>query len=174
MPSAPPRTSRSGCLIAVYIMLGLGALVLVAGGIGVWLFLRSERGQNVMKMAREGMTLAREAASAPGTAELRAAGCSQAMVMSSARMRDLIGDVPAQGDDGKASASTTQTMLFCQLATSDGVGPDCGEIARAYAKAVPDAPERISVVVRGAGIGGNRCQGVFARDGVLVEPLERE
>jgi hypothetical protein len=77
-PGGPKE--RSGCLVALYVVLGLGVLLIVIAGIGSWLFLRSEEGQRVLEAARQGVEWAEDAAQAPGTAELRESGCETAMV----------------------------------------------------------------------------------------------
>ena len=50
-PGGPKE--RSGCLVALYVVLGLGLLLIVIAGIGSWLFLRSEQGQRVLEAARQ-------------------------------------------------------------------------------------------------------------------------
>lgn len=166
----PPgeRASRSGCLIALYVMLGLGAFVLVAGAIAVWLFLRSETGQRLTETVSSGIALTREATTAPGTAELRAAGCSQAMVIPTARMLELFGQELPEADPD-ADTFNEATVVLCQRATDDAGAPDCADVARIYGDAVPDAPPRFGVVVQGAGRGDAVCEGAYGPDGTLLD-----
>jgi hypothetical protein len=170
------RKPRSGCLIALYAAFGVGALLLLVGAIATWIFLRSEQGQKVLEVAKESVAFAEEAMQAPGTEELRAAGCAQAMVMSSARMLELMGELVPELREGGADAGSLAdaTVVLCQLGMLEGKGPDCAEVARLYAASVPDAPERVAVIVQGQGRSKAECQGFHARDGSFLGPLGRE
>lgn len=163
--------SRSGCLTALYIALGVGVLLVLVAGAGVWLFLRSEQGQRLVTVAREGMTMAQEAMTAPGTDALRSAGCRQPMVMSSARLTELARVLGPEGPAENISALGVETLVVCQSIREEGSAPGCSEIARTYAAAVPDAPARFAVTVTHAR-GGTACQGVYTPDGTLIEPVE--
>jgi hypothetical protein len=178
-PPVPPSggKSRSGCLLALYIALGIVVAALLALAIGAWVFVRSETGQRFIEVAREGISLTREAARAPGTDALRAAGCSQAMVMSMDRMFDLLGEIaPEARQRGRrrGGAPMEGTLVFCQMAANDGKDADCARLARTYAEAVPDGPERFGLVVQASGNGRPVCQGTYGRDGTFLEPLERQ
>lgn len=168
-PPLPPseRKPRSGCLTALYIMLGLGAFILVVGAIGIWLFLRSETGRQFTETVSSGIALTTEATRAPGTQELRAAGCSQAMVIPAARMFELLG-AAAPEVRAESGAFGEQTVVMCQLSTADDSAPDCADVARIYAAAVPDGPERFGVIVQ-AQRGGALCDGAYGRDGSRLE-----
>src|SRR5690606_16694888 len=97
-PPVPRRPSdrRSGCTTAILIIAGVGGALLISGFIAVWLFFRSDTGQRWVGLAREGYTMSREAMNAPGTDVLRANGCSQAMVVETGRMMELLADVVPQ------------------------------------------------------------------------------
>jgi hypothetical protein len=168
--------SRSGCLIALYVVLGLAVLILLAGGLGVWVFLRSETGQKVWRTVTAGVTLTREATRAPGTDALRAGGCSQALVVPTGRVVELLGEfVPEVRTGGRdAGAFGEQTVVLCQVDTGDAMPPDCAEVARVYAGAAPAAPERFGVVVQVRGQRNAVCQGSYARDGSFLDPPEPE
>jgi hypothetical protein len=169
-PQAAPA-QRSGCLTAVYVALGLGLLMLLATGIGIWVFLRSETGQRVMEAAREGITHAREAASAPGTGALRGAGCDQAMVLPLGRIFEILGVTPgSRGGRSGTRRLPSETVVLCQLSRLDA-GPDCAGVARVYADAVPTAPERFAVLVQALG-GRSKCEGIYAPDGSFLESLD--
>jgi hypothetical protein len=170
----PTRTQRSGCLLALYIMLGLGALVLVTVGIGIWLFVRSEPGQQWIGVAGRSISLMQQAQRAPGTDALRAAGCAQAMVMPVGKMAELIGEITPHARKQAPESFAARTLVLCQINTGDGSGPDCAEVARIYAGAAPEAPDGFSVIVQDQGRGQPRCQRSYGRTGATLEPLERE
>lgn len=169
-----PRTSRSGCLIALYVLLAFGIVTLVLVAAGAWVFLRSETGQRVTQAVTEGISLTREAQSAPGTEALRAAGCSQAMVIPTGRMLELASEFAAEArtDPGAdAGPFGEASVVMCQLDVVDDA-PDCPEVARVYAGAVPDGPERFGVVVQQENGRRPVCQGSYGRDGSVLEPLQ--
>lgn len=92
--------------------------------------------------------LAQEAAQAPGTRELRAAGCSEAFVLDLGRAREL-GIAPGDTRAG--------TVILCRAPRA----LDCAELARAYAGAVAPAPERVFVSVRMPGLQPEACSGTI-------------
>lgn len=154
-------------------MLGIGVVLLLITGIGIFLFARSEQGQKLISGISEGISLVREASQAPGTDALRAAGCTQAMVMPTAKMIELLSqinpevrqEVPELGGDG--------TLVLCQPASADA-GPGCEEVARIYAGAAPQAPEQFGVMVQPQRGSEPKCQGTYARDGSFLGPLEQK
>jgi hypothetical protein len=169
-PPAPPQ-GRSGCLTALYIVLGLGLVALVVLIVGGWLFLRSETGQQVMTTVREGVTLAQEASTAPGTEALRDAGCGQALVMSAARLRDVAGAIVTGLPEG-AGLAGAERVLFCQASRGGDPPPACADLVRRYAGAVDDAPDRMAVLVQVAGQSDAACQGVYSPDGTFLAAFD--
>ena len=170
-PTAPK--SRSGCLLALYIVLGIGAVLVVVTGIAIFLFARSERGQKLISGISEGISLVREASQAPGTDALRAAGCTQAMVMPTAKMIELVSEIAPQAREEVPELPGDGTLVLCQPASMD-TGPDCAEVARIYAGAAPNAPEQFAVMVQAQRGGKTKCQGSYARDGSFLGPLEQK
>jgi len=165
---------RSGCLTVLYVVLGLFALMAVTFGVGTCMFLRSETGQKVVKTAREGFSVLREATSAPGTKELREAGCDVAMVMAFSRMIDVLKEI---APEAAQRTSTDQlpgngTLIMCQLQPGAIDAPDCATVARTYGSAVQDAAPRFGVIVQEAGAQKARCRGTYGRDGQFIAPLE--
>ena len=171
-----PRASdqRSGCLTVLYVVLGLFALMGVTFGVGTCMFMRSETGQKVIKTAREGISVMREASTAPGTQELRDRGCEIAMVMAFTRMFEVLKEISPQiaEEAGKQQMPGNGTMVMCQIRTGAIDAPDCPEVARTYAAAVPKPPARFGVMVQEQSGGQARCQGTYAPDGTYIEPFE--
>jgi hypothetical protein len=62
------------------------------------------------------------------------------------------------------------TMILCQVTTADTPAPACSDVARVYARAVPNAPERFGVTVQQRN--KSTCEGKFTRDGTFVEPMQ--
>lgn len=171
-PGGPKE--RSGCLVALYVVLGLGALLIVLAGIATWLFVRSEEGQRVLEAAREGVALAEAAGQAPGTDQLRESGCETAMVTTFRQMFGLAAEfLPAeQRGEVEESPLADETLVLCMLGIFSDAAPDCGDVARVYGAAVPDPPERFVVVVEKQGLSQGQCQGFFAPDGRFLGELD--
>jgi hypothetical protein len=160
--------------VALYVVLGLGALLIVLTGIATWLFVRSEEGQRVLEAAREGVALAEAAGQAPGTEQLRESGCETAMVTTFGQMFDLAAEfLPAeQRGEIEESPLADETLVLCMLGVFSDAAPDCGDVARVYGAAVPDPPERFVVVVEKQGLSQGQCQGFFAPDGRFLGKLD--
>ena len=82
-PQQPPTPAprRSGCVIVLLVIGGLLNLVCVGSGIAVFVAARSDAGKKIFSAIDQGVKLAEEGVNAPGAAELRAAGCPQAIVL---------------------------------------------------------------------------------------------
>ena len=59
-----------------------------------------------------------------------------------------------------------------QLDSSGDAGPDCDQVAKIYADAAPNAPERFGVIVQPRQ-GQAKCQGSYGRDGSFLGSLEK-
>lgn len=168
---------RSGCQLALYTIFGVGLLVVVAIGIAVWLFLESEEGQQVVEAAKQGASWITEASQAPGTAELREAGCNNALVSEMSQAIDVfVGFLHDETQKSElleemksARGLDTQRLVMCSLSPIGGTEPDCGALARTYADAVPSAPEHFLLVVLREGDDAPTCRGIYSTDGTLVE-----
>jgi hypothetical protein len=168
------RTSRSGCLIALYVVLGLVVLVLVVGSIGAWLFLRSETGQRLVRATREGISLATEAARAPGTQQLREAGCSQAMVLPMRRMTELFESLGADMGDAQEALDRDEIVVMCQMGGGETAAPSCDDVARIFIDAAGEVPETFAVVVQNRSQRGAACDARYTKDGTRIEePVEQ-
>ena len=173
-PIGPPK--RSGCRLALYTIFGLGLFAIVAVGIALWLFLESEQGQRVVEAAKQGASWMTEASQAPGTAELREAGCNNALVSEMSKAIDtFMAFLPDETQKSElleemesAGGLETQWLVMCSLSPLGATEPDCGELARTYADAVPSAPESFLLVVLRQGDDAPSCRGIYSADGTLV------
>ncbi len=177
-PIGPPK--RSGCMLAVYVLFGVGIFVLVAGGIATWLFLQTEQGQKIVEVVKQGAEWMTEASQAPGTAELRDAGCEMALVSEMSKAFDLFMTlVPNEEQKNEvleqmeaAGNLQERLLVMCTLPRIGLAAPDCGGLARTYGEAVPTAPESFFLVVIRQGDDAPSCQGIYAADGTLLETPE--
>ena len=174
-PIGPPK--RPGCRQALYAIFGLGLFVIVAVGIALWLFLESEQGERVVEAAKQGASWITEASQAPGTAELREAGCNNALISEMSKaigvfrafLPDETQKIEFLEEMESADGLETQLLVMCSLPPLGVDEPDCGELARTYADAVPSAPERFLLVVLRQGDDAPTCRGIYSTDGTMLE-----
>jgi hypothetical protein len=158
-------------MTVLYVVLGLVGFFLITSFIAVWMFLHSETGQKIASTIGKSVTLIQQASQAPGTPELRARGCTTAMVIPFDKMMEVFREIAPEMDReiDRATLRGDGTMVFCQVNTEATSAPACADIARTYAAAVPQAPERFGVTVQGRK--GKACDGTFGRDGTFIAPL---
>src|SRR5947209_2544858 len=89
---APAQKKMSGCVLALLIAGGLLALTCLIGGAVAWRATQSETGKKLFSVMGKGIEMAQKGMNAPGAAELRAAGCPQAMVLDMSTMADMLGE----------------------------------------------------------------------------------
>jgi hypothetical protein len=161
----PPQRKSSN---VVWIVLGIvGALVTLlfcAGMIGAYLIGQTPEVQRVGQLIGEGLELAQEAQTGPGTAELRAAGCQIAMVV---RPEQLEGLGRVLFDGGFPETERQTTVVNC-VQHRDAPALTCEEVVRVYVAAVPSATGPLHVTVSRGTEQEPSCQGTFATDGTPV------
>ncbi len=174
MTDVETESSRKGCLIILYAMAAAGLLALVGGGAlllaagaGLVGLTSTERGQDIVRGIAETTELAMEASSAPGTDELRAAGCSQALVSTVGAMVGVVSAFVPEDDreDLDLGAHGDEVYVMCQLTPFDDVHLDCAEVARTYGAAVSEPPERFVVMVDDLRSDDGDCLGYYDAEG---------
>lgn len=173
-PQQPPPRKKGigkGCLIAMAVT---GVLGLVCGGVVTWLGWKVYTNPDVQRAGRaigEGFEVGQEAVNAPGAAELREAGCDQAMVMRPehferiARAAEPDGGLP-EGEAGFPS------MVLCQYQYGTDETLSCEQVARAYGDAIASPPAEFGVQVQRQASGRPICSGVYAPDGERLGSLD--
>jgi hypothetical protein len=178
-PMDPQPRKRSGCMIALYVLFGVGLFFIVAGSIATYFFLQSERGQQILEVAQQGAEWVTVASQAPGTEELRQAGCEAAMVSDAGSALDIFitllpEDKRAEARSGLEAEAGTQSLdelvlVVCTLPRFSTRRPACQDLARHYGDAVPTAPESFYLMVMEQGQNAPTCQGIYAPNGTLLE-----
>lgn len=102
-----------------------------------------------------GVHLATEGMRAPGTRELRALGCSQAIVVD---MQQLLGDA------GSVREGEPRYMVTCDVAAGASA-PTCERAAETYLRAAHGTDANVNVRVLRAGSVQPECSRVFAPNG---------
>ena len=166
-PGIPGRreSDRSGLRVLLYVLLALGSLgVLTCAGL---LFLAA-RNPAVQQFVE---TMA-GSHSAPGTEQLRDAGCAVAQVIELGSVMALLPEFDEQ-EVREATALMDLTMVQCVLSKSDSGELGCDEVAKIYSSAVPDPPDRFLVQVAVQFSSQGDCQVVYSADGTPIAPLDQ-
>jgi hypothetical protein len=164
-PPIEETLRRSGTRTAasvITLLVVCGALT--CGGAALWLF-HSETGQELLAAASGTVEIAQAGLTAPGTDELRAAGCQTAMVVDFGSMLQLMAvlvdeeEMQAVLDEGIASDTP---VVSCSVAGDGGIS--CQGVARVYVEAV--APTQgFFVHLQG---GDEDCEAAFDATGELL------
>ena len=171
---------KSGCTVLLYILAAVGAIVVVVGaivllitGIKAAQFFGGEDGKRMVEGIKETVEIAEAAQGAPGTDELRAAGCDTASVMNMGDMMGAVSNFVGEEDREEIEeiASSGKLLVLCQVSFGAGEPLECDELARIYGAAVPDAPEEFMVQSQKAGRIKDHCLGVYRPDGTFVSDV---
>lgn len=143
----PQRKKRSGCMTFLALV-GIGGLAVVA----VVTFVAWRHGW--LEKVWRGGKLAYEGMNAPGTKEMHALGCDQAMVMNADEVGRLI---------GKDGPHDVAIVVVC-IARSERA-PSCNDVAEAYVQAQDGgAGSPFAVTVRNNST-GKHCTERYGADG---------
>ncbi len=132
----PPKKKgmSTGCLIALLaIVVFLGSIAAVAIYIG-YTISNNKDVQNVMGALGDVAQIALEAQNAPGTAQLRAIGCEQAMALDPIKMQKLGEKFLDGGPTPPANLPANlevERIVMCQVGAF-GTPPTCDNAAKAY------------------------------------------
>jgi hypothetical protein len=167
-------------MLALYGLFGAGLFVIVAGGVATWLFLQTEQGQKVVQGVEQAAEWMTEAIQAPGTTELRAAGCEMALVSEASQAADLFRTLlPSQEQTSQmleqmeaAGNLRERQLVMCSIASADRADPSCEELAQTYGEAVHRPSESFFLVVIRQSDDSPQCQGLYSADGTLLETIE--
>jgi hypothetical protein len=180
-PIGPPQ--RSGCMVALYVLFGVGLLAFLVGGVSLYFFLQSEQGQQFVKVVRDGAEWITVASQAPGTEELRGEGCETAMVSSASAAFNVFSVfIPEEDKQAELREQLERDaggydldellLVICALPRFSPQTPQCDQLARTYSSAVADVPDSFYVLAMQQGQDAPSCQGIYAPDGTLLESPE--
>ena len=146
----------------------LVGLVCLCSGIAVFVAARSESGKKLFSAIDQTVKLAEGGINAPGAAELREAGCPQALVMDMKAAMEIADSVLDSGFEDDADMDYVSVTCSAP-AGSNVVLPTCEAIAEVYAKAVPS--DRIFVVEAQNGGQKPDCSKQFEGDGTFIKDM---
>lgn len=175
MTDQPQRTGMPTA-VKVLLILGLLFLLFIGGFVGVCAYCVAANPElrQMGKLVGESVRMGITATKAPGTRELREAGCAQAMVMDMRRIAEL-----AKEMDESEHGSTEQTealdrvTVVCQVSSAQGA-LSCEDVARTYGAAVENPPAEFAAVVQARFAQKTVCQGIYGPDGTKLGDLEQE
>jgi hypothetical protein len=167
-PTKPP--APTGLKILVWIGLGFLLVMIVLMGTCTYCVMSNPEARKIGALIGESVRMGLAATKAPGTDELRAAGCDEAMVMD---MRDFMKAVSELDKNAEKSPSELdwQTMVICQVRLGS-TKLSCENIARVYGKAVPGAPAKFAVGIQVSLPQQDICRGLYGPDGTKLGELQ--
>ena len=181
---AEPR-GRPGCIVAVYALFAVGLLGAIAIGAGLYLFLQSGRGQQLLDLVQSGAELIGTASQAEGTEELRSTGCEMALAASASTALDALASllpdeeimelrrkITAGLDDSvDAEEFADLHLVMCVAGGLDADEDNCSELARVYWNAVWSPPRGFVLIKTKQGRNEPVCQGFYDQSGDLTDRL---
>ena len=180
MTEEQQQAKRSGCSAGKIVLVLLLAFLLgglALAGTCAWCLATNPEVQKAGALLGETMRMGVAAQSAPGTAELEEAGCEDAMVLDMRKVVRLTEDLADElGDDGEVQVPQEgwqQHIVVCQYRL-EAPELSCDDVAAVYVKAVSDVPTEYGVAAQAGLAGKNVCQGVYGRDGRLIQALEAD
>ena len=152
----------SGCAIAALIVGVLCALGVIGVGVAVVLFERSSVGKDLTTT----VVSAAKAQSAPGTKEMRAAGCADATSMDMSAIGHFTKRFVV--DAGPAQRAEVEQMQGLYAVSCDSPTLTCEEVAAAWGRGAPKNARAAMVNVSPKAGAPATCNGTFTRDGKRV------
>jgi hypothetical protein len=165
---APRKTSGNGCLIALAVVGGLTAVTVALVAFALYRFAGTKEGKVVFGVIGDAARLVAEAHRAPGTKEVRALGCDQAMAFD----MDSASTLMKHLDASAPPASMGIKMVVCQ-AGFFGRAPSCEAVAHAYLGAAR-APARELLVTVSQGGRGAVCSSAYDPSGTKLRDLDAD
>lgn len=159
-----PKRGRTGCLVALGVVLAL-LLALVGAG---WYALQSDEAQAILGLLEDTAQATKQAQTAPGTAELRALGCSDAMVLD---LQGLLAKVEQRfPDEVRGRLENGQRVVTCYAPRAEGA-PSCKAVAQTYFAAGKGKARFLTQVVLPDG--ATVCEEDYDEEGRRFFPDER-
>ena len=167
----PPKKGMSGCMIALIVMGGLCMLMAIGAGVVFYKISQNPDVQKAYAVGKEGLRMAQEAQSGPGTSEVRALGCQTAMSFDMKRFVDLMNMFDAGNTPTAPTTKTPARLVQCTVA-SRGAGPSCEAIAKTFFAAAPNQTGEVAVMVQSTGSKHADCSKLYSATGTLIGNYE--
>ena len=176
-PPLPAKRKRSAFATVMLVLGGGFLLFLLVAAVAFVLFLRSDTGKKVSGIMGEAMKMSKRSQNAPGTKELRAMGCAQAMVMTPEDFETIAAQLDAgrldERDERGQRQSALHEIVICSVNLwSDP--PPCDRVAAAYLGAVGPRPSPYLVTSQQAGKPNPACTVLYDADGTRLRDLSHD
>ena len=171
MPPAPQQSSERGCLFVAFVGAGIVLVALLVAGVAAWRFTRTEKGKQVVGALGDAFKMATDGMKAPGTEELRKAGCKQAMVLDLRRAMN-VGRAFAPKGASDAGAPPASAVVTCIMGFLDKP-LECDLVAQVYVVALGgSAAEPFFATVQKQGSRSAHCMGLYSKTGALLRAVQ--
>jgi hypothetical protein len=161
----PPKKGMSGCMIAFIVVSIVGFVTAIVVGIVVYLVATSSTAQTAFKIVGGSAKLATKGLNAPGTPEIRAMGCEQAMVLDMNEFAQLMNEA---FDGGLGDSGMQGLEVECSLSAS-AAPLACDDVAKTYLRAVGGtASAELAVRVKRQNDTRPLCESTYDTDGTLL------
>ena len=161
-PAPPGSGGRSGLRIFLYVLVGLGALLMLTCGAALFFAWQNPTIRQTLEAGLAAQT-------APGAQALRDAGCGEAAVL------ELGGAMEALAERSRPDAELPEgvpTLFVSCQRSSAGEPLDCDRVAAIYTADVGRAPGLFVAQVTDGLSRQPVCQMVYDADGALLGSLE--
>jgi hypothetical protein len=156
----PPKKSGSGCWIALAVVGFLFVAGVAVVGFVVWRISQDPDVKKVVGVVKEGAKLISDAQNAPGTKELRAAGCEQAMVFDVDQLMNLAKEFDAGTAD--RPKDVPGWLVVCNVKRGSDVS--CDDLAEEYVDAA-ETEDGFAVMVNEQGKNQPGCSNRYDENG---------
>ncbi len=170
-PPPPPKGSSTtrGCLLAVAVLLGVGALCTCTGlGIAAYTVYSRPELRRVVGATGDMVAMAEEGMRDPGAQALVAAGCEQAIAFPIERVEAIMREIAPDEERAAPPPDAPDLLVTCAL-RGEGA-PPCAELARIFANAHASAPKSFALTVQSR-TDPQACANLYAPNGELLRPL---
>jgi hypothetical protein len=167
VPAPEPAPEKVAAVRRGFKILGGVIVFFLVGGITLGVVLmQNPRVRNMVHVLREGVGAAVAGQHAPGTDELRAAGCTTAMVLDvRAAMKRI---APTADVESGPAAGLGDALVICAVTAETTL--TCEHVAEIYGRAVPSGAP-FAVTLQGRGSKEPNCSGLFSRDGTRLRDI---
>lgn len=175
MVRTSPHSEKSGIPLVFKIMGILMIIMILLVVMAVSFYQNCDGCKKFASLAMDGFQEIQAAMVAPGTDEMRALGCTEAMALD---MKKFEAFIEAFDNDGEPTEEKDPfletTMVFCKRDSAfTPTGPECDDLVAAYISgAQPLEEEELAVVVQGQNSQSRYCGAIYSGAGEYLRKLE--
>jgi hypothetical protein len=169
-PQAAPKKKTSTLTIVLAVIGGGFVLVLLGLAVAAYAVWSNPEGRKFVGMLGESMKVMQKAQKAPGTKELRAIGCGQAMALD---MEDLERITKYIDSGGVSMPSVIGRMVVCAAQPWD-TPPTCDAVVSKYLSVVGKVDRSVLVSVTQSGKSKPVCQAIYDGTGTKLQDSDSD